>query len=80
MQEHIDGVVSGRLEAPELVLQPKGRVDDWPVVPFPQLTGRQPDVPDSRPLLDQRCIHEDPVVPDEFGVESRVIADPDQQA
>ena len=62
--------------APDLVLQPEAGVHDRPVVAFfLDVRGLEPDVPQAGPLVDDRFLHKDSVVPYEPGPQHRQVAD-----
>ena len=76
VQGDVDRVVAGRLEAPELVLQPEGRIDERPVVSLVlDVRGREPDVAQAGDGVDDRLLGEDHVVPDEAAGQRRHVAD-----
>ena len=81
VEQHVDRVIAERRQPPQLVLQPEARVDDGPVVPLPlDVGGREPDVPQPGPLVHDRRLDEDHVVPDESGPQRRQVGDDDEGA
>ena len=80
VQEDVDGVIAGRGEPPQLVLQPEARIDQRPVVPLvPDLRRPEPEAPEAVPVPDREGLVEDPVVPDEPGEEGGDVAADRQQ-
>ena len=82
MQDHIDKVITSRIQPPQPAFHPERGIDQGPVMPFPELqvSGRKPDPPHSERIAQHFCVGHHPVVPDETAPEhGRRIADGSQQ-
>ena len=81
VQRQVDQVIAERIEPPEFVFQPKGGVEQRPVVALvvSERTRLKPNLPETAPLVNRPCHGQHDVIPHEPRAGRGKITDGHQQ-